>query len=309
MTRSYLRYAALGDSTTVGVGDPVPDDSGRALNRQRGTYRGWAKHLADALGSAYDVSFCNLAVSGATVAELRELQLADAVAHRPDVASLMIGINDSLRSSWDADRMRTDLLAVAATLHGAGATLMTARFHDHGEVLGLPGLLRRPLSLRICQLNAVYDEVHRTYGGIRVDLAGRPELFRKDCWSIDRFHPSEIGHRHLALAFAGAMIEAGYDFDLPSITPGGGFPASWQRDVGWLAAEGVPWLGRRCRDLGPWAARKAAGQVGRVAPAVVLGGRVTPRPITTAVVGPLTSAVAPAAVAPVPGPVPRLPVA
>ena len=264
MTRSYLRFAALGDSTTVGIGDPVPDAAGRALNRQRGTWRGWARHLADALATTYDVSFCNLAISGATTDVVRERQLDEAVAHRPDVASLMVGINDTLRSTWDAERVRDDLHVVAGTLHAAGATLMTVRFHDHGEVLGLPGFLRRPLSERIATLNAAYDDLHDRYGGLRVDLSGRPELFRRDCWSVDRFHPSEIGHRHLALAFAEVMAAAGYGVVPPSTTPAGGFPSSWQRDLGWLAAEGVPWMGRRARDLGPWAARQAVVQAGRL---------------------------------------------
>lgn len=266
MTRSYLRFAALGDSTTVGIGDPVPDERGRARNRLQGSWRGWARHLADALASSYDVSFCNLAVSGATASTLRADQLADAVAHRPDVASVMVGINEALRSSWDVARVRDDLEAVAGQLTMAGATLMTVRFHDHGEVLGLPLFVRRGLSARIAALNAIYDDLHATFGGIRLDLRGRPELYLRECWSIDRFHPSEIGHRRLAHAFAEVMVEAGYDFTLPSLTPAGGFPPSWQRDVGWLAAEGVPWIGRRVRDLGPWAARQAVVQVGRVAP-------------------------------------------
>lgn len=265
VTSSYLRFAALGDSTTVGIGDPVPDAYGRAVNRQRGSWRGWARHLAEALGSSYDVSFCNLAISGATTTVVREQQLADALAHRPDVASLIVGINDTLRSTWDPERVRADLHEVAGRLSGIGATLVTARFHDHGEVLGLPGFLRRPLTARINHVNAVYDEVHEAYGGLRLDLAGRPELFRRECWSVDRFHPSELGHRCLARAFAEVLVEHGYEFPLPSLVAAGGYPPSWRRDMGWLVAEGAPWIGRRAKDLGPWAARKAVAQVARVA--------------------------------------------
>ncbi|HWJ81380.1 MAG TPA: SGNH/GDSL hydrolase family protein [Nocardioides sp.] len=262
----YLRFAALGDSTTVGIGDPVPDALGRAVNRQRGSWRGWARHLAQALGTTYDVSFCNLAVSGATAAEVRATQLDDALAHRPDLASLIVGMNDTLRSTWDEGRVRADLHEVAGSLADAGATVVTARFHDHGEVLGLPAFLRRPLAARIGRLNAVYDEIHDQYGGLRVDLAGRPELFRRESWSVDRFHPSELGHRCLARAIGEALVEDGWDFELPSLEPTGGLPPSWRRDMGWLVAEGGPWIGRRARDLGPWAARKAVARVGRAAP-------------------------------------------
>ena len=55
--QGYVRFAALGDSTTAGIGDPTP-----------GGVAGWARLLADALATAYDVSFCNLAVAGRHVA-------------------------------------------------------------------------------------------------------------------------------------------------------------------------------------------------------------------------------------------------
>lgn len=260
----YLRFAALGDSTTVGLGDPVPDEYGRALNRQRGSWRGWAGLLSAALATSYDVSFCNLAISGATTSVVREQQLANALAHRPDVASLLVGINDTLRSTWDEERVRADLHTIAGSLHDVGATLLTVRYHDHGEIVRFPAFLRRPLTARINHLNAVYDEIHEEYGGLRLDLAGRSELFRKECWSIDRFHPSELGHRCLARALGEVLVDGGYDFELPSLELSGGFPPDWRRDMGWLVAEGAPWIGRRARDLGPWAARKAVAQVGRV---------------------------------------------
>ena len=243
----YVRFAALGDSTTVGVGDPVPG----------GQWRGWARLLAGALAASYDVSFCNVAVSGATSTVVRQRQIDDAEAHRPDLASLVVGVNDTLRSTWDPVRVREDLLLVAGRLDAVGATLLTVRFHDHSQVVGLPRFLARPMALRIAQVNEVYDEIHETYGGVRVDLAHRPELGRRDCWSIDRFHPSEIGHRSLARAFGERLRERGYDFELPGLQPSGGLPPSWRRDLGWMVTEGAPWCGRRARDLGPWLGRRA----------------------------------------------------
>lgn len=155
---------------------------------------------------------------------VRVQQLADALAHRPQLASLIVGVNDTMRSTWDAERVREDLLTVASRLDGVGATLITVRFHDHGAAIGLPRWLSRPMGTRIDHVNAVYDEIYARWGGIQVDLGERPELHQRECWSIDRFHPSEIGHR----------------------------------------AEGAPWMGRRARDLGPWVARRAWAEVRRV---------------------------------------------
>ncbi|MDT0201799.1 GDSL-type esterase/lipase family protein [Nocardioides sp. AE5] len=107
--RSYVRFAALGDSATHGIGDRVP-----------GGWRGWARLLADAMASGHDVSFCNLAVPGATATDVHQHQLADAVAHQPDIVSLVVGLNDTMRSTWDPPRMRAELLESAEVLHRQG---------------------------------------------------------------------------------------------------------------------------------------------------------------------------------------------
>jgi len=242
----YLRFVALGDSATVGIGDPVA-----------GGWRGWSRLLASSLASSYDVSYCNLAVSGATASDVRHGQLADAVAHRPDLASLVVGLNDTMRAGWHPGRLREELMTCASALHDAGATLLTARFHDHGAVFGLPGVLRRPLHVRIEALNAVYDEVHAAFGGHRIDLAARRDVLDRAFWSVDRLHPSELGHRALARAYADLLASAGLELEPPSLEPQGGQPLGWRQDVAWMVREGAPWVGRRARDLGPWAVRTA----------------------------------------------------
>ncbi|MEP9381414.1 SGNH/GDSL hydrolase family protein [Nocardioides sp. KR10-350] len=246
----YLRFAALGDSTTFGIGDPVP-----------GGWRGWSRLLAQSLASSYDLSYCNVAVSGATAATVLSDQLADALAHRPDIATLMVGVNDVLRSGWDPARVRADLMSCAEALTGQGTLLLTARFHDHGGVWRLPEWLRLRLRRRLCELNAVWDEVHATYGGLRVDLGAQPEVWDRRFWSVDRIHPSELGHRYLARLFAAELRRAGLDFEPPSAGCEGGIPPSWWRDVTWIVAEGAPWVGRRARDFGPWAVRLALREV------------------------------------------------
>ena len=102
-----MRFAALGDSVTYGLGD-------RALNRSRG----WARLLGEAIAGVHHVSFCNLAHPGATVADLRTTQLSEALDHRPHVASLIIGLNDTMRSTWDCAAVRADLLHAASRLAG-----------------------------------------------------------------------------------------------------------------------------------------------------------------------------------------------
>jgi lysophospholipase L1-like esterase len=246
---SYVRFAALGDSTTAGIGDPVP-----------GGWRGWARLLADAMAGSHDMSFCNLAVSGAVVGDVRHRQLPSALAHRPDIASLIVGVNDTMRSTWDRPRIRAELLESADALSAAGAILLTTRFHDHGRVFGLPGVLRRPLFRRIEFLNDVYREIRATYGGIQVDLAEHPQVWSREFWSVDRLHPSELGHRMLARVFAEHLHATGLAFEPPSTDRDGGYVPNWRSDLTWMVTQGAPWVGRRARDLGPWAARMAVSE-------------------------------------------------
>lgn len=240
----YIRFAVLGDSASCGVGDPTPH--GR---------RGWARILTEAIAVEHHVSFCNLAVPGATVADVQREQLPDALDHRPVLASLVVGLNDILRSTWDPEQIRTDLLHCAGELARQGALVATVRFHDHTRVFGLPRLLAGPLRRRIEVLNSIYDEVHDRYGALRLDLDD-PAIYTRKLWSFDRLHPSERGHRWLALQVGELLNSEGLAFPLPSLTPTS-TPPSRREQAQTLAGEIAPWLSRRVRDLAPWAAHQA----------------------------------------------------
>lgn len=236
LTVEYVRFAALGDSASCGVGDPTPHG-----------LRGWAQILADAIGTQHHVSFCKLAVPGAVVADVRREQLADAVAHRPVVASLIVGLNDVLRSSWDPEQVRTDLLHCAGALARQGTLIVTVRFHDHTRVFGLPRIVAGPLRRRIDVLNEIYDELHEAYGTLRLDLAADPAIYSRRMWSFDRLHPSEEGHRMLAHRIADLLAAEGLAFPLPSLMPTGERPGPRQ-NARVLLKEIAPWIGRRLLD-------------------------------------------------------------
>jgi lysophospholipase L1-like esterase len=271
VTVQQLGLVALGDSTTVGIGDPVPGAG----------WRGWSRLLADELAATHQLTYANLAVSGATAASVRATQLPTAARLRPQLASVVVGVNDTMRSTWDPARVHDDIVACVGGLANAGALVMTLRFHDHGTVLGLPVMLRRPLWRRIEVVNAAYDAAHSAYGGIRLDLTSESVVHERTFWSLDRLHPSELGHRLLAGAFAGALQARGYSLSCPGVacSPVPRRSEEWW----WLARQGLPWLGRRANDLLPWAVRmmtvEALNRAGYVLGAVdsdtYLGGQAT----------------------------------
>lgn len=256
---------ALGDSTTVGVGDPLNGSSTTDLSgagaRPGEGWRGWASLLADSLASTHRVTFSNFATSGATVPVVATEQLPSTGDGPIDLASLIVGVNDTLRSTFDAGRIRDHLELIAGRLTSRGALLLTVRFHDHGQVFGLPKWLRRPLWRRIEQVNVAFDDLHARFGGIRLDMADYPEVYRRDFWSVDRLHPGERGHRKLARVFADELAVRGVPIGVPPDLDCAYRPPSKWADTVWLVKEGAPWVGRRAHDLLPWAARMAISQV------------------------------------------------
>ena len=234
----------LGDSTAVGLGDPVPG----------GSWRGVGPFVAQALGIAA-AGYLNTAFTGARMRCVRTEQLPVALRHRPDVAVVIVGMNDTLRSDFDPTGMARDLEHVVSYLADTGATVVTMRFHDHGQVFRLPGPLRRALTARIAELNDVIDVASRRQGVACLDLAALPGAYDLAAWSVDRLHPSELGHRMLARGVTGLVAEAGIAVPEPvSLVCSGGMAPRTIDHVGWLVVKGIPWLWRRGRDLLPYAA-------------------------------------------------------
>ena len=120
------RFVALGDSITLGVGDPV-----RVLaesGKPRRAWRGWAALLAEGLP---EPAMYNLAGNGACIADVELHQLPQALPLQPDVASVVVGVNDTLRPNFDVSRIESaashTIGALRAALGRAGRQWMLGR--------------------------------------------------------------------------------------------------------------------------------------------------------------------------------------
>jgi lysophospholipase L1-like esterase len=251
--RCVRTLVTLGDSTAVGLGDPLPG----------GGWRGFPVLLADALGA----TLVNPAVTGARMADVRRDQLPVALAASPDAAVVFVGMNDTLRSDYDPARLRVDLAATVDALRSAGAHVLLVRYHDHTRVFRLPAPLRRALRKRVEALNAAVAAVVAAQGtdGIGVlDLDVLPGGYEPVAWAIDRLHPSELGHRMLAAGLAALLADAGFVVPQPvTLQCGGGRTVTALHRAAWLVFKGVPWLVRRGRDLGPVIVAGLVGELRR----------------------------------------------
>lgn len=246
-----LRFAALGDSLTEGVGDPVD-----------GGWRGWAALLAEGLGPAdIPVEFRNFAVSGAQTADVRGRQLTEALAFAPDIVSVVVGVNDTLRCTFDIRAVAAHLDAVYGAFGGRGAVVLTACLPDPGAMLGLPGALARPLARRQRAVNSVVHALSERHGAVHLHAAEGDWVADRAMWSADRLHPGERGHRlfaarsHAALAASGLTLgpAPGTEPERPGPTRAAG--------IRWLATAGTGWVARRCTDLLPQLVALAADEV------------------------------------------------
>ncbi|MEU9387988.1 SGNH/GDSL hydrolase family protein [Streptomyces sp. NPDC048279] len=244
-----VRFVALGDSLTEGVGDPAGDG-----------WRGWAALLAGGL-AAKDVDFTNLAVSGAQTRDVLERQTQAALDLRPDIVAVVIGVNDTLRCTFDIHAVAERLDKVYAALTAQGATLLTACLPDPGSMWGLPGALARPLARRGRAVNAVVHALSERYGAVHLHAAEGAWLTDRAMWSADRLHPCERGHRQLAVRFHALLAPLGMATGTaPSAEPE--FPAPTKRaSLLWLATAGTAWVIRRCRDLLPQLLRLAVDEM------------------------------------------------
>ncbi|GGS98379.1 hypothetical protein GCM10010206_71370 [Streptomyces cinerochromogenes] len=246
-----VRFVALGDSLTEGVGDPV------------GTgWRGWAALLAASLAEdSEQVRFTNLAVSGAQTRDVREKQTPAALELRPDLVSVVIGVNDTLRHTFDIHAVAAHLDHVYASLTRQDATLLTACLPDPGAMLRLPDALARPLARRQRAVNAVVHALSDRYGALHVHAADDGWTTDRSLWSADRLHPGERGHRQLAVRCHALLAETGHATGLPP-SPEPEFPAPTRTaSLWWLATAGTGWVLRRCNDLLPQLLRLAADEL------------------------------------------------
>jgi len=232
-------FAALGDSITLGVGDPAPG----------GGWRGWAEFLAQSLPGGQLV---NLAANGALAADVERAQLPRALELRPDVASVIVGTNDILRASFDAAAIQAALAHVTGSLSAAGAVVLTMRLPDPGQMLRMPSALARPLVRRLQVINEAMDEAAERFGTLHFDVTAEAVAYDRRMWSADRLHPSERGHRYIAGYFHDRLAAHGQLVGpRPAAEPTSPPPTRYHT-AAWMATKGTAWVLRRSTDLLPY---------------------------------------------------------
>jgi lysophospholipase L1-like esterase len=236
MHANYTSYVAVGDSFTEGMSDLLPD----------GSYRGWADVLAGRLTARTPgFRYANLAVRGKLIGQIVNEQVDVAAAMKPDVITLVGGLNDTLRPKCDMARVRGLLEQAVERLAPACGQLVLMRSP------GRKGPVLERFRPRMEELFAYVDVLAARHGALVVDLYGSEVLGDQRMWDVDRLHLTAEGHRRVAEAVWQTLgMEAEDDWQAllpPAVLPG------W-------AARRVGDLRFAHRHLGPWIGRRLTGR-------------------------------------------------
>ncbi|MDP8976885.1 MAG: SGNH/GDSL hydrolase family protein [Actinomycetota bacterium] len=203
-------YVAVGASETVGVGADLPEQAWPEVLRRTRLPEGTA--------------FTNVGISGATVTQALEQELPRALSLRPTLATVWLNVND-LTSGVPADRYEAQLGQLVRALRREGATKVLVANTPPVQLLPSYQACRRSptgfcaliaslppdvIAAAVETYNAAVQRVARAEGAVLVDLHGA-SLRAADTGEFealvaaDGFHPSTLGHRAVADAFADAL--------------------------------------------------------------------------------------------------------
>uniref|UniRef100_A0AAU2JJE9 SGNH/GDSL hydrolase family protein n=1 Tax=Streptomyces sp. NBC_00049 TaxID=2903617 RepID=A0AAU2JJE9_9ACTN len=233
----FLRYVALGDSQTEGLGD---GDDTVGL-------RGFADRLAEhAAAASPGLRYANLAVRGRLVGQVRAEQLAPALALRPDLVTVVAGVNDLLRPRFDAAEAAGHLEEMFAALTASGAHVATVTFPDMAKIAPIA----RPVRSRVIDLNTRIRAAAARHGVTVAETGLSAVATDPRLWTADRLHAAPLGHERIAAALAQAIGLPGSDDSWTHPLPPREAPSGWQTagaELRWVAGFLGPWLGRRLR--------------------------------------------------------------
>ncbi|WP_347108714.1 SGNH/GDSL hydrolase family protein [Paenarthrobacter sp. S56] len=233
-----VRFVALGDSFTEGVGD---NDL-----RLPNNCRGWADRVAEELARHDPATlYANLAIRGRRLRRIIDEQIEPALAMEPTLITFYAGGNDLLMARVNMGRLMRDYEEAVKRFKASGATVVLFT----GYNVPLSPLLE-PLKVRTAIYNRHIRRIAAAYGTLLVDYWCFEKFQDPRMWSPDRLHMSQHGHCYMAkkvLEVLGAPHSLGSPvFAQPhsrTITEG------IADDVAWLRRDVRPWLSRRIRGI------------------------------------------------------------
>ena len=226
-----MRYVAVGDSFTEGLGDPRPD----------GTDRGWADRVAEGLATVLGepILYANMAVRGRKLRPIMTDQIDAVLALDPLPTMITIngGGNDMLRATMDM-RPAIELTEQALVrCLDAGIDVVMLSGPDPGG--GLP--FGSVMTKRGVALTAAVQEMVARHGVRLIDNFSDMETRKPDYWSEDRLHMNSFGHQRVAWRVLDGL---GYTPPFPLPAPDPVARRTLGGELAYYRDHVIPWMQR-----------------------------------------------------------------
>jgi lysophospholipase L1-like esterase len=232
-----ITLAVVGDSAASGVGDS--DD--------HGNHFGWTYHLAKAFQEP--LVYINASRPGARSAEVLNTQLPKVLEHAPELAAVIVGGNDLLRSNFSPQIFEKNLRQTLVELVSNGSTIMLLELHDPTVIVPMPYLVGRICRRRVSAVNEATHRLSKEFGAVTLPTRALNGIYEREKWHVDRMHPSKFGHQFIAEQFAVLLRERGYFIGEVQIDPVNN--RSRKDSIMWMLRNGTPWFLKRSVDLLP----------------------------------------------------------
>ena len=232
-----ITFAVVGDSAASGVGDS--DD--------QGNYFGWTYHLAKAFQEP--LVYINASRPGARSGEVLNVQLPKVLDHSPELAAVIVGGNDLLRSNFSPETFEKNLRQTMVDLVSNGSTIMLLELHDPTVIVPMPYLVGRICRRRVQAINEVTHRLSKEFGAVTLPTRALSGIYEREKWHVDRMHPSKSGHQFIAQQFAVLLRDRGYFIGEVQIDPINN--RSRKDSILWMLRNGTPWCLKRSVDLLP----------------------------------------------------------
>jgi lysophospholipase L1-like esterase len=181
-------YAAIGDSFTAGR-DSIDADR-------------WADLLAAGMRRVNpELRYANLAVDGATSADVLGEQVEPALALEPDFVTVICGANDVLlttRPDVAGYEERIDRILARLREGAPERMLVTATAPEGWQYMELRPRTEARLVAATTELNEITRTAAARHDVLCLPVAGHPALRDPATFSADGLHPSSAGHRTVA---------------------------------------------------------------------------------------------------------------
>jgi lysophospholipase L1-like esterase len=143
-------------------------------------------------------AYLNLGERDLRAAQVRERQLARALSFAPDLAVVLCGGNDMLRSRFDVEAVAADVDAMVGAFRQQGADVITYGLLDITRSDLVPTAYAGPFRERLRAYDRAIGEVSARHGGMHVALGDHPAAADATTYSSDLLHASARGHAVIA---------------------------------------------------------------------------------------------------------------